>query len=75
MLRGIQHLAESITALNGERAQLMNEKEHLMVERDGFAFTLATRDKGQPLIRRLEWKLARSRIEVARLNSIILERG
>lgn len=75
MLRGIQHLAESITTLNGERAQLMNEKEHLMVERDGFASTLATRDKGQQLIRRLEWKLPKSRIEVVRLNSIILERG
>ena len=75
ILRGIQHLAEIITTLNGERAQFMIEKEHLMMERDGFASTLATRDKGQQLIRRLEWKLARNRIEVAKMNSIIVARG
>ena len=46
-----------------------------MVKRDGFAFTLAARDKGQQLIRRLEWKLVKSRIELARLNSIVLKRG
>jgi hypothetical protein len=50
-------------------------KEHSMVERYGFASTLATRDKGQQLIRRLEWKLAKSRIEVTRFELIILEYG
>ena len=75
MGQGIQQLAEIMKILNDERAELVHTKQQLSTEKECFASILVEKDKDQRVIRRLERKLANCRTELARLNSIIVERG
>ena len=75
ILRSLEQVENMVTSLKCERAELMCEKEQLMVDKDSFASILADEDKDRRTIRHLERKLAESKTETTRLNSIIVDRG
>jgi hypothetical protein len=72
--RRILDLKEKVTTLDGQRAEFISEKQHLIAENESLVSIIADREKYSRTIRRLEREKAQGRAEVARLNSIIVER-